>query len=67
MRIDTVTDIWMLSPKVLRGLTEGVLRELHNRMIDDRYDLGEAVDLKQFQAACAVVNSSCQALNQRMG
>jgi len=66
MRIDTVTDIWMLSPKVLRGLTRGVLRELHNRMIDDRYDLGEAFDLKQFEGACNTINRSCQVLNQHM-
>ena len=64
MRIDTATDIWMLSPRVLWGLTEGVLRELHNRMIDDRYE--NTIDVKQFEAACAVVNSSCQALNLSM-
>jgi len=60
-------DIWMLSPPTLRNLTRGLLRELHNRIADDRYGLENAIDLKQFESACAVVNNSCQALNQRMG
>ena len=64
MRIDTDTDIWMLAPMTLRTLTKGVLRELHNRMIDDRYE--NAIDVKRFEAACAVVNNSCQVLNRSM-
>ena len=67
MRIDTATDIWMLSPKVLWGLTEGVLHELHNRITDERDDWGKGIDLKKFESACAVVNKSCQALNRSMG
>jgi len=58
-------DIWMLEPATLRNLTKGVLREIHNR-IDENPQLGKAVDLKQFKDACAVVNKSCQVLNQSM-
>ena len=64
MRIETTTDIWMLKPSTLRTLVREALEEMNTRITD--YALEQKIDVKRFQAACAVVNKSCQVLNRSM-
>ena len=62
MRTQVTGRIWMLSPGTLRALVKEALEELNTRITD--YSL--AIDVKQFEAACACIDRSSQALKRRM-